>query len=340
MQINLNSLSHSALLKATRDLAQEERRITSLVLLHLEEIERRRLHLENHSSLFDFCRRELGYSEDQANARISAMRLSREVPEVIAKVESGELSLTNLVKAQSYFRQELKAGKTVTQADKKDLLSVLEGKSTRDCERIIAERLPEAALPAERERILSGQHTEITFVADNRLKEDLESLRALWGHHGYLSYAELFQRMASLVLKQVDPAEKRGAKNIKKQSEAIKSPGAPQAISNPSSPPAEFVTPEGRHISAETRREVWQRDQGRCTHRYAATQMRCGSKFALEVDHLLPFAYGGTHTLDNLTLLCRAHHSLKSAKAQSAKAQSATAKSATASAADTLSSNP
>ena len=102
----LRALSPTALLQATRQLAKEERRITSFMLSHLEEIERRRLHLENHSSLFDFCRRELGYSESEANSRISAMRLSREVPEVIAKIEAGELSLTNLVKAQSYFRQE------------------------------------------------------------------------------------------------------------------------------------------------------------------------------------------------------------------------------------------
>ena len=35
---------------------------------------------------------------------------------------------------------------------------------------------------------------------------------------------------------------------------------------------------------------------------------RCISRSALEVDHIRPVATGGTHTPDNLQVLCRRHH--------------------------------
>ena len=38
--------------------------------------------------------------------------------------------------------------------------------------------------------------------------------------------------------------------------------------------------------------------------------MRCTAKHYLEIDHVLPFAWGGGHDEDNLRLLCRAHNQL------------------------------
>jgi 5-methylcytosine-specific restriction endonuclease McrA len=288
----ITTLSNSDLLTKTRALVSEERRLTALVLNHLQEVERRRLHLElGFSSLFDFCQRELGYSENEAHSRISAMRLSREIPSVVSAVEEGRLSLTNLVRAQSYFRQEKKAGKPVSLAEKKELVSALEGKSTRDCERILAELSPQP-VHMERERMISGGQTQITFVADEELRADLEKIRALWGHQE-LSFAEMIQKMAKMVLQKVDPQHTR----------LEQSPCARKV-----EVPAEFITPKNRHIPAAVRREVWVRDEGKCSYTHPASGRKCTSPFALELDHLDPYAYGGAHSVENLRLLCRAHH--------------------------------
>jgi hypothetical protein len=52
-----------------------------------------------------------------------------------------------------------------------------------------------------------------------------------------------------------------------------------------------------RYISVQIRAQVWKRDGGKCKI--------CGSQYALELDHIRPFAVGGETTINNLRLLCR-----------------------------------
>jgi 5-methylcytosine-specific restriction endonuclease McrA len=65
----------------------------------------------------------------------------------------------------------------------------------------------------------------------------------------------------------------------------------------------------GRHVPAAVRCAVFERDGRRCT--YADTSgRRCAETHILELHHLKPFARGGEHTAQNLTLRCRAHNAL------------------------------
>jgi DNA-binding TFAR19-related protein (PDSD5 family) len=52
-----------------------------------------------------------------------------------------------------------------------------------------------------------------------------------------------------------------------------------------------------RYISVQLKAQVWERDQGKCQN--------CQSQYAIELDHIRPFALGGKTTLENLQLLCR-----------------------------------
>ena len=60
-------------------------------------------------------------------------------------------------------------------------------------------------------------------------------------------------------------------------------------------------------VPAAVRREVWERDGGRCTFTGPGGR-RCGSRWKLELDHVVPFARGGDFTTGNLTLRCREHN--------------------------------
>src|SRR5690606_11893613 len=106
------SKSNSVLVSELRSFVSEERQATLRVLHYLREVETRRLHLEaGYPSLFEYCVRELGYSEGAAHRRVSAMRLMRDIPQVEKKIEAGRLSLTAAAKAQSHFKESAKAKK-------------------------------------------------------------------------------------------------------------------------------------------------------------------------------------------------------------------------------------
>ena len=66
--------------------------------------------------------------------------------------------------------------------------------------------------------------------------------------------------------------------------------------------------PTGRGIAAAIKRAVWERDQGRCSYVDPMTGRRCSSRHLLQIDHIRPWARGGGARLDNLRLLCHAHH--------------------------------
>ena len=154
---SLDHLSSAELLDRTRQVAAQERKVTALVLEHLREVERRRLYADlGYPSLFEFAVSELKYSESSAHRRISAMRLSREVPSVAPAIEAGTLSLSVVSQAQRFFRVEkIENGKTYTPTQKEEILEGLIGKSSRECERDLAARSPEFA-PKEKTRALSA----------------------------------------------------------------------------------------------------------------------------------------------------------------------------------------
>ncbi len=62
-----------------------------------------------------------------------------------------------------------------------------------------------------------------------------------------------------------------------------------------------------RHIPRATRDHVFDRDGHRCTY-VAPDGTRCTATHDLQVDHVRPFALGGTHEPENLRVLCGAHN--------------------------------
>lgn len=114
IQWTLIKLSSDALLSQTKSLIQEERKITTEILWHLREIDRRRLYLEmGFGSLYEFATKHLGYSEGSAHRRITASRLLRDLPEIETSLQSGKVTLTTLSLAQSFFKaEERESGKT------------------------------------------------------------------------------------------------------------------------------------------------------------------------------------------------------------------------------------
>jgi hypothetical protein len=325
---SLQILSNQSLHENLLSLASEERRITLEVLHHLREVESRRLFAtRGHSSLFEYVTRELGYSESSALRRIAAMRLLRDMPkqdlpDLEAKIESGELKVSQLSQVHSFIRQEKKSGKVYGEEQKRELLSEVAGKSARETEKVLAERNPEFT-HREKVRALTSELTQITFTVDEALLENLKRIRDLFAHELPVNatHADLVRWMSEKMLKvhekrtEGKPEKKTVKKEIQPKNQSQSAPPTSEVEASKKTPspetsasPKASVNPHSRYIPVEVKREVWARDQGRCVYVSTETGRVCESTHRLQVDHRVPFAHGGHSTAENLRILCHAHN--------------------------------
>ena len=97
-------LSDDQLLAQTGTLAQLDRQLQVFVIDHLLEIEARALHLRRgFSSLFDYVKRGLGYSDGATYRRIGAMKLCAQVAGTRERLRDGSLTLDAAAQLQSAF---------------------------------------------------------------------------------------------------------------------------------------------------------------------------------------------------------------------------------------------
>jgi len=162
----------------------------------------------------------------------------------------------------------------------------------------VAEALAPAAPTRPSVRPVAADTWSLRVTVDAAFKEELDRLTELLSHK--ISGGEL-----SAVLREAVHCaiEKHG-----KRKGAV-APARTRAKVLP--PPATLAAPsklrerlERREpITAEVRRQVWQRDEGRCAW-VGPDDHRCGSRWRVEVDHVEAAAVGGPSTLPNLRLAC------------------------------------
>jgi hypothetical protein len=284
---NLKNISDQNLLNKTRGLVREESRIITEILHHLREIEARKLFASlGYCSLFEYAVKDLGYCEASAQRRIASMRLIKELPKIEEKIKNGELSLSVVAQAQTYFRQEEKVGNRLSLTKKKEIVKSLEGKSKREAEKVLLSMssTPEIHRP-DQVRSFSETTSLLSFVASDETVRDLEQLKGLLGHQNpNLSLGELVALLAKRALKELDPA---------KQKQSV-SPEKAESKSEVKRKP----------IPIAVQRLVWKRDGSRCTFNHQGK--RCESRYQLEIDHIQGLESGNEP--GNLRLLCRQHN--------------------------------
>lgn len=114
-------------------LSKRERKITIEVLLHLIEVEKRKIFAKaGFGSLFDYCTRALRYSESAAGRRIRAARCLRDYPIVLALLSAGEVSICSISAIAGILNWD----------NHEIILQAIRGKSKREIDRIVAEAKP------------------------------------------------------------------------------------------------------------------------------------------------------------------------------------------------------
>lgn len=140
--MSLRSLSDSQVLSRLHKLVGQEREITLLVLVHLNEVERRKLHLKlGYASLFDYCTSKLGYSASAAVRRIRSARCAVRFPVAYEMLKKNELTVSTLSQVS----------RALTVANHGELFLRIRGKSQREVEAVLAEYQP-TPMPPDRVR--------------------------------------------------------------------------------------------------------------------------------------------------------------------------------------------
>src|ERR1700738_2527137 len=135
----LESLSSADLLSATRELVAKSRGLEAELLLHLGEVDERKLYLEcAFPSMFALCVEELGFSEDAAYARITVARAARRLPAMVEAVRSGQVHLTGLRMLVPLL----------TDHNHREVLAQAAGKSKRRVEELVGRLSPQPAVAA------------------------------------------------------------------------------------------------------------------------------------------------------------------------------------------------
>jgi len=278
----LDPLSDTQLIRELEILVRDDRRLTARLLVHLAEVDARKLYL-NHacSSMHVYCVDRLHMSDPQAYRRIHAARAARRFPRIFGMVARNELHLTGIALLSQFL----------TEANHGVLLDAAVHKSKKQLEQLIANRFPRPDapdIPADIEPS-APERFKVQFTAGAALHSKLREAQALLRHqipNGDI--AEIFERALDLLLK--DAKKKRFG-----------------LADRPRTAPAASAGPAKRHIANGIKRAVYDRDGGRCTF-MDADGNRCQEISLIEFHHLDAFARGGAHTIENITLRCAPHN--------------------------------
>jgi hypothetical protein len=137
---------------------------------------------------------------------------------------------------------------------------------------------------------LAPARYRVQFTASAELHDKIERLRALM--RSSVPDGDLAAIIDAAVTEKLERLEaRRFARTMAPRKELSKSD----------------TTPRTREIPAAVKRAVYERDEGRC--RYVDERgRRCTAREGLEFHHRHPFGFGGNHSVENVSLACRAHN--------------------------------
>jgi hypothetical protein len=323
-------LSNSELLATVERLAEGERGATVELIVHLSELDARRLYLgEGCSSLFAYCTSVLRLSEHAAYGRIEAARTGRRFPMVFEMLREGSVNLTTVCMLAAHMTHE----------NHRRLLAAASHKSKRQVEELIAQWRPRASVPATVRRLPAprqiaapvasldgggtaqragaprGEAPELSPPAEPTLRVPVHPavVAPLAPNRYRIQFTaspetrDKLQLAQDLLRHQIpdgDPAKifDRALTVLLEHLVRSKLAATDRPRDNRGSAPG------SRHVPADVRRTVWARDGGRCAF-VAANGRRCEARGFLEFHHVTPHAAGGAPTAENVQLRCRAHNS-------------------------------
>jgi hypothetical protein len=281
--------------------------------------------------MFAYCVEELGFSEDVACNRINVARAARRMPVILEALRSGKVHLAGLRLLAPHLTAE----------NQEKVLAEATGKSTRQIEALVARLSPKPPVPTVVRKLpdsrnsapdsatlsfgiaVPAAHPEpppaLAFVPPTapalRRHERRADVAPLtletfkFQFTGSRACHDLLREAQGLLRHRIpdgdvatifEKALRVLVEQVKKERFATGRKARPVA-------PGDADASASRHIPDAIKREVYERDGGRCT--FAGKDgRRCAETGALEFDHRDGFARARVHRADRIRLLCRAHN--------------------------------
>jgi len=329
----LTQLSDNSLVTNLQRLSSKETEVVAEILLHLIELDERRLYLtKGYSSLFAYCTGCLKYSEPAAARRVKAARCIKNFREVYSLLLEKRVSLTTIFCFADILTEE----------NKDKILRQVSGKSQREVECIVAEYKPEKKikqyvkpLPSDPKEIRASQTSncatlteqslfsesnttnhcrsvskieqpapekteqkfEFRFSGSSRVMEKYTRVQQLESNKGKdaTQLKQLFETLLDEYLKHRDPVARH-----ERREKRVRRSSTKKGISS---------RKRSRAIPAATRDKIFVRDEMKCCY-VSPEGVRCDARRGLQVDHIQPYGKGGSRSEENLRLLCGAHNRL------------------------------
>jgi hypothetical protein len=316
----IKKFSDANLASSLGGLFDQERRSDQLILIHLIEMEARKVYAKRgFENLYQMLVRHYKQSEGAANRRLQAMRLLRDVPAAQKSLLSGEVNLTTLSMTQIQIRHEERlSGQKISIDRKVEIVNCIKNKTQRETEVELFKQLPETSTkPRNQERRISEHETRLSHNFPDHVLSKLKRLREIWSHiDPNMDYVEIINRCADETLKRVDPLLKKSTRRLAgprlnsvshskiKMAEERETPKAGRAESK-----SQHKRPT--YYPTEVRNKVFVKAESCCEWVDSKTGTRCRSKFFPQIDHIISLWAGGTSDPSNLQLLCATHNQLK-----------------------------
>jgi 5-methylcytosine-specific restriction endonuclease McrA len=305
------------------------------LLTRIAQIDERRLYLEQgYPSMSAFLMQRMRLpTQNSAYKRLTAARTACRFPGVLVAMSDGRLNLTAVLMLAPHL--------TPSNADA--LVAAALDKTCFELQVVLAERFPRPDLPERLSAIaapeppripaaaldlLAAKRVEATFpdqpvhghsrpsapLAAERLEGPRPRMTPLapqrYGFQftGDQETRELYEEVRALLSHQIPSGEM--AEVLKRALQLAKAELQKRKYAVTDRPGRSRGSKSTRHVPAQTRREVHERDEGRCAF-VSESGKRCDSRHMVEFEHDVPRARDGESTPKNLRLFCRAHNQHK-----------------------------
>lgn len=322
--MDLTHVSNNELTFRLEKLVRSERKITHLILVHILEVESRRLYADlGYDGMFAYLTKGLGYSESAAYRRLQTARLLKVAPNIIHKIESGELNLSQLTQVQKM----LKNSKTPSESQVtiNSVLAKIENKNTFETQKILAVEFNTPIQVHESVKPQKDNSVRLELTFTEKQFESLKISKDLLSHvvhDGSLSEVVSYlcekynrstigkKKVESVSVPCIDANEKQVLTNDRDRDRDKVVVQKKDKVTHRFSEAAPRTGQKRSYLSVKSKRLILQKAEHSCEFVNAETGIRCGSSYQLQMDHVVPFAVGGSSSLDNLRALCRTHNVL------------------------------